>query len=428
MKKILIICYNFLPYYETIGGVIRVLSLADFLFRNGFEVYILTSRGYFFSYFGHEDELRRYHIIYIDNWVNMVFQKGLKKNVIKQATRSKLKNQIWSIIKNVLSRTRFFIEQLLPPDIGVLKIVSFYQIAKRIIRDNGISVVFISSPPHSMQLVGLLLKKFNNYNRPTIITDYRDSWNTTRIYARNTAVANWINRILERKVLLACDYFTFISEPMLTKAEVFFGINLRKKSHLVMNGFSEAINVKKYEPSNALSISIGYFGSIGDLPNSHRNISSLLNVLSENFKELSFLNFHFYGMLIIKFHNLKDYPMLHYHGSIDHRLAVSAMSNMDFLMIVHSEKNGADEVITGKLFEYISVKKPIICIGPTPMAAKQLIEKYGIGVTIDIENQKDIAEKLLSLRAISTNFYENVDISQFHRDNQYKKIINLLNI
>ena len=38
------------------------------------------------------------------------------------------------------------------------------------------------------------------------------------------------------------------------------------------------------------------------------------------------------------------------------------MNEMDYLLLIHSEKETASEVLTTKLFDYIFTKKPIIVI------------------------------------------------------------------
>ena len=45
MKKVLIITNEFIPYSKSLGGIIRVLSFADYLTKNNIEVHILTSKN-----------------------------------------------------------------------------------------------------------------------------------------------------------------------------------------------------------------------------------------------------------------------------------------------------------------------------------------------------------------------------------------------
>ena len=49
MKKILIITNEFIPYSKSLGGIIRVLSFADYLTKNNIEVHILTSKNRFYA-------------------------------------------------------------------------------------------------------------------------------------------------------------------------------------------------------------------------------------------------------------------------------------------------------------------------------------------------------------------------------------------
>ena len=52
-KKILIIVRDFIPYYHSLGGVMRVLKLAEFLTEKDVSVYILSAKGVEIDYFGY---------------------------------------------------------------------------------------------------------------------------------------------------------------------------------------------------------------------------------------------------------------------------------------------------------------------------------------------------------------------------------------
>ena len=84
--------------------------------------------------------------------------------------------------------------------------------------------------------------------------------------------------------------------------------------------------------------------------------------------------------------------------------------------------------MTGKIFDYIYVKKPIIIISKGLTEAGRLINKFKIGNNIDINN-KNLSDTLINLIntnkskiKIPDNIYES-----FSRDYQNKKYLNILN-
>jgi hypothetical protein len=61
------------------------------------------------------------------------------------------------------------------------------------------------------------------------------------------------------------------------------------------------------------------------------------------------------------------------------------------------------------------------------MEAKRLIDRYGIGVNIDLSDNEDMENKLKTLANIDTSgLYKDVDISVFKRDVQYGRFLEIL--
>ena len=157
-KEILIIAKNFIPYYPTIGGIMRVLTLCEFLLSRNYNVHVISSKGYFFGYFGYEDLLKRIKVTYIEDKWNVKQSKGFHYN-IKGLQSGKKETGIFS---SYLRLRRKIFKNIIIPDIGIFVVPKFYSEAKKIILKNNIKNVIISSPPHSIQLVGLRLKKYFN--------------------------------------------------------------------------------------------------------------------------------------------------------------------------------------------------------------------------------------------------------------------------
>jgi len=429
MKNALIIASDFLPYSPSLGGVIRILTLSDFLSKNGFKINILSSKTVDYGYFGYEDKMKDFETVYIDNKIQSLIFKGAKEKKEHFGSCSTVKPNvsIKSLIKKsfifVLYKIKNIVYEFAVPDINIFMVNKFYRAAKRIIKEKNIQNVLISTPPHSMQLVGYKLKKHFK-DKINLITDYRDSWNTVSIYTKKNPLSRMISRTYEKNVLKSCDHFTFVSSPMLSKAEKLFKIELSNKSELIMNGYVSNIDLSGFIKNPSGKMKIGYFGSISDSPNSTRNISNVLEVLKNNKSDFDFLEFHFFGDVSISNYKLEN---VFVHKSQNHKDALKAMLDMDFLLVVHSDKKSSDEVITGKFFEYVSAKKIVVCVGPVDMEAKRLTARYNVGINVDIDDFTDIKEKLLSLKSLEIkNFYKDLDVSIFKRDVQYKTFLKLL--
>ena len=168
-----------MPYYQSLGGVLRVLKTSGFLHEKGFEIFILSAKGLNISYFGYEDFLKNYNLHYFNDLLKIVENKVYLNSLDSQGVDAK-KSDIKLKIKKIVS-------YFMLPDQTVLSVKNAYKAAKKLIEQHEIENVIISSPPQSMLLAGLRLKK-RFANKINMIVDYRDSWNTTDIFRKKKSI------------------------------------------------------------------------------------------------------------------------------------------------------------------------------------------------------------------------------------------------
>ena len=103
---------------------------------------------------------------------------------------------------------------------------------------------------------------------------------------------------------------------------------------------------------------------------------------------------------------------------------------MDVLMLLHSDPRGSDEVIPGKLFEYILAEKPIVSIGPKNMEASKIVSQNNLGYVIDLDDEEDLSDKLTRIyqdwKQGTLISYKAKDHAQFSRPYQYSKFLEIL--
>src|SRR5262249_20819457 len=90
---------------------------------------------------------------------------------------------------------------------------------------------------------------------------------------------------------------------------------------------------------------------------------------------------------------LGDYLMLM--ATRPHAEAVQLMESAQVLLLCIFEPTRF--VLTGKLFEYLASKRPILCIGPTDGDAAAVLTVTGAGVTFSAENKIAIRQHLIDL-------------------------------
>jgi len=403
-KKMLILCSDFIPYTSSFGSSIRMVTLAQFLKKNDIDVAVISCKTDYYIETGHDDFLKQLEITYIDD---ALYRHSFVND------RNKFLNLFSFAFRTVAN-----------PDTAVVLIRKMYTHACSKIEKEGYNNILISSPKHGVLPVGYLLKK--KYGSSiNLIVDYRDSWTQSTIFRKRIPIYNNVNRIIEKRILSNCDLFTYVSDPIKKKLQREHHMDL-KNSQLVMNGYVKDVDVNVKPASDNLKgvIRIGFFGALSNKRSSFRNIINLLEVIKKYPDLDRLIEFHFYGKIEIESDAVNKFKSINVHPPLRHDEAIMKMMEMDFLFLVHTDSSNSDEVVTGKFFDYVSVKRPIICMSPRDMEARRLIERYNLGIHIDVNDLTDIRDKLMNLKYLDTSgFYGDFDISVFKRDNQYKKIL-----
>jgi glycosyltransferase involved in cell wall biosynthesis len=416
-NQVLVISRDFVPYFPSLGGVVRVLKMSEFLDQNGFIPVILSSKGYEINYFGYEEEIKKLRITYIEDFIQ-------KRNNLASLNKAVPKK------KNVvLSRIKRFVNQFIIPDTGVFVLFRYISYSNHLISKYNIANVIITSPPFSMQLVGLWIK-LKYRGRINLIVDYRDGWNTTKIHRKENRFSSLLSREMERSVLKRANYLTACSKETIEQIDKKI-ISISSKAHLVMNGFdSSMISKIKYEYKKGEVVRVGYFGAISDKKQSYRNPAQLLSILRVYFNGR--IDISFYGDIDLDpSWKIELEDQIGIYPGLSHLEALNEMTKFDILLVLHTEKDGASEVLTGKLFDYLLSLRPILVIGPESMAAKELVENKKLGYTCNSEDQDNMIGTLEKIYHDWENddlpAYTLNDIMEFSRQGQYRELVDLLN-
>ena len=420
-KRVLIIARDFLPYYPSLGGVMRVLKMAEFFQDNGIEVYILSAKGVFIDYFGYEKLVNQLNVTYLDDPLQRYYNQCSLANRTPSKEENVRKVNAGKWIKKIINEFSI-------PDKGIFFVNRYVREAENLIKEKGIENIIVSSPPHSTQIIGYKLKKTFK-EKINLIIDYRDSWNTRWIFKKSSCIPQKFNLYIERKILNMADHVTYASFPMLKDINQYVA-DISMKSTLIMNGFDLKMhkqNTKRFHQEKQGLMTIGYFGSISDHPISPTNPKDLFHAISNSGKDIVI---HLIGDVNIsaELQNLKNLK-LQIDQSIAHEEALSRMSEFDLLLVLHSDPKSSTEVLTGKLFEYMLAQRPILVVGPKDMEAGRFVKENHLGYHIDIIND-DIAAELQKIHKLWEENkllqYSIDDVAEFSRQNQYSKFLDII--
>ena len=399
-KNILFITGQFIPYAKSIGGVIRVYSFLQTL-KKKYNVYLLADSGNYNGYLG----LSKKNL----DLVNIIY---LKKKKIS-STLYLFKNFIFfKILKNFL--------YLLSIDYSFSS--SYFEKTLKIIESKKINYIIISGPPFSLFFLIKKIKKKFPYIK--IIVDYRDSW-TGRINNLSLLLVKKIVRnFIEKKILNYVEYILVATNNIKKNLSQI----TKKKIILITNGYINNFNNTKLTQRNSSrskKILVGYFGLISDQSGGYRDIKILYNIFKNDLFLQNKYIFYFFGNNTISKTSIKNFSIFKFKKNIPYKNVLSVMRQMDYLLCLHTERNTSKEVITGKLYEYISSKRPIIFISAGDTEGGEIVKKYRLGYSINYLKMN--LNFFFNNLKKNSMFIANKNISIFSRKVQNKKLLKIIN-
>ena len=255
-----------------------------------------------------------------------------------------------------------------------------YKKARQIIKKNNIDTVITTSPPHSTQLIGLKLKR---KTRIKWIADLRDPWTDIFYYSMfyHTFVASAIDRGYEKKVLKYADKLIIVSKSMQNLLVDKVSTNIREKFIIITNGYDEEDikNVISTIPKNEIVIT--HTGTLTHIHNIDGLVAALKTTLSKGIKLKLKLIGHLNKNIKEKIHQNEIEHIVEYSDYIDHTKALKHLGKSTLLLLLIPEIANNKGILTGKLFEYLGIKKPVLCIGPVDCDAAEIINNCNAGKT-----------------------------------------------
>lgn len=302
-----------------------------------------------------------------------------------------------------------------------------YKKAKQLIKEYKIKTVIITSPPHSTQLIGIKLKKKYGVKW---IADLRDPW-TDIFYNKlfyKTFISSAIDKYYEKKVLTSADKIIVVSKSIqnlfLSKVKT----NIQEKFEIIPNGYDEGDfeNIKNELPENEIIIT--YTGTISTIHNITGFLHALKNILSKE----THIKIKLVGKVNEK---IKDEinrsginKIFEYVGYVDHNKSIGHLSRSSIVLLLIPDIKNNKGILTGKLFEYLGVKKPVLCLGPVDCDAAEIIDKCNAGKTFDYKDVQGITDFILRFANLSihSSYYKDNFHSNYTRRNLTGQLASIL--
>jgi glycosyltransferase involved in cell wall biosynthesis len=426
-KKVLIITY----YWPPAGGpgVQRWVKFVKYLSQKGYELFVITVDEKQASY------------AFLDNSYNADIPLSIR--VYRTPTR-----ELYSLYLRLTGRKNVpfsgFVQE--GKVTGKEKLVRFlrtnffipdprkgwntYAIRKAcsIIPKEGITHVITSGPPQSSHLIGLRLKKkFPDLNW---LADFRDPWTRVFFYDQlgHSPYSRFRHDKLEKRVLTKADQIIVVSASMKKDFISDHAETNPEKISIIPNGYDEE-DFSVDHPQTDFPFTITYTGTLAD----NYRIEHLLNIVSDiNFKQPGSIRFRFIGEICEKYLKMitrlireKDYEII---PLLPHRQAVEYMLRSHLLLLVIPDAPKNESILTGKLFEYLAARRPILGIGPVHGDAAEILNETQAGKMTDysdLSGMRDFLAGILNRNLQDENQWKGKNIEKYSRKNLTEQLTRL---
>ncbi|WP_298263977.1 glycosyltransferase family 4 protein [uncultured Lutibacter sp.] len=319
-------------------------------------------------------------------------------------------------------RANFFV-----PDARVFWVNPSVKYLKKYLSKNKVEVIITTGPPHSLHLIGLKLKQ---QLKVKWIADFRDPW-TEIDYFHQLPFSNRIlkkHHKLEEEVLKTADNVMVVGNTMKDNYRKFI-----KNISVITNGFDDEFTNKNNEVQLDSKFSITHVG----LLNADRNSKTLWKVLSEICREnVQFkkdLEVKLIGKVdisvtqkILEFGLTKKVNIINY---ITHNEVVQFQKKAQVLLLLVNNVPSAKGILTGKIFEYLNAKRPVLAVAPLDGDLAEILKSTQAGFVVDFEDEIGLKNQLLKLykefKKGSLKIHSK-NIEQFHRRELTKKVSELI--
>lgn len=278
--------------------------------------------------------------------------------------------------------------------------------ARRLIRREGIRVIYSSAPDHEAHMVALLLKRTMPVKW---VCEFRDPWTTVHQYYSLSVIQRKSDRYIERLILRCSDKIISVGQ-MLKEELIKLGGVSHDKVNVIYNGYDKEDFIDTPAASRNGRCIITYAGTWGP-GRSPEHFLKALNMLLQRSPEMrGNLQVNFIGEFkyspeleketrhYIEQKNLNDVvaimPWLPY------REALAKLLASDVLLLVERPESSSNNnfwVVTSKVFLYLYARKPILALLPSGGEAAKIIRESNAGEIVSPTDIEAVAGKITEM-------------------------------
>lgn len=231
--------------------------------------------------------------------------------------------------------------------------------ADEVLQTQNIDAILTSSPPVTTNIIAKELKE--KHNIPWI-ADFRDLWTQNHNYSYST-FRKFFERRLEIKVLSVADALVTVSSPMAYKLTT---LHKEKQVYTITNGFDpEKMSKGKVDLTSKFTIT--YTGQIYKKQNTEKLLVALRDLIFEGTIDRKDVEVRLFGRKNEQLEKqIEKYGFLdvvvHY-GIVPREVCFQKQRESQVLWQITWEDPQEKGAYSGKIFEYLGARRPILATG-----------------------------------------------------------------
>lgn len=313
----------------------------------------------------------------------------------------KARNPLWSLCRAIGG---FVQRHVLVPDPQVAWIPVAFLKSLRLIRKERASLIYTSSPPNSSQVLGLLLKRAVGL---PWIADFRDPWTEgirrKQAYERSR-VRRRVEEALERAVIGRADHVVVTTDKTLEQFLQKYPSVPAERYSVITNGFDPADFSALPAGERLLSsddFNLTLTGNVEAMFDAAPFLSAVKDLIDEEEGIRARLKVNFIGTRRGKYDDfIRERRLentIRYVGYVPHQVSLCYLAESAVLFLCQIPVyESATTKLSGKLFEYLYMRKPILAL-TLPGLTSEILARSGLGVVVDPNDRPGIKKALREL-------------------------------
>lgn len=371
MKRVLVITYHFPP--RPAVASLRPLGLARYLPEFGWEAVILTA-----ALPGKPDP--HFKVIETQYHDSLGFGKRLLKLDSQSPLIAQVKNKLK--IRSEKSPLDFILATIggiiayPDPEKGWQRFA--VEAGKDILRQENIKAMISTAPPVTSHIIA---KKLKDEFKIPWVADFRDLWTQNHYYLYGP-LRKVIERRLELNTLSMADALVAVSQPA---ADDLRSLHRQKPVHSIPNGFDPAeVNTT---PGNLTDkFTITYTGNLYPGKQSPAPLfAALCDSITEGSINADDMEVRFYGpeagWIDKQAERYGLTGIVRQFGTVPREVALNKQRESQLLLLLKWSDTQQRGFYSGKIFEYLAARRPVLAVGGFPDVVDQLLDETKSGVS-----------------------------------------------